>query len=63
MGASSRPVVYRRAAVPVVDERASWMVYDAAYLALAEAPGARLLTLDVRLGRAAAPTVEVVALR
>jgi len=39
------------------------MVYDAAYLALAEAPGARLLTLDVRLGRAAAPTVEVVALR
>ncbi len=37
--------------------------YDAAYVALAEALGARLLTLDVRLGRAAAPTVEVVALR
>lgn len=36
--------------------------YDAAYVALAEALGARLLTLDARLARAATRRIEVVAL-
>lgn len=38
-------------------------VYDAAYVALAETLGARLVTADVRLANASGPTCEIEQLR
>lgn len=39
--------------------RSNMTPYDAAYVALAEAPGARLLTCDARLARAPGSRIEV----